>query len=348
MEKRCEECGSVNLVYDEYLGEFICNDCGIVMEENISQEQEYKKRTRQPNQSIKWNFSSGLQRDKEKENYQQDPQVKEFLREIYQLEFLLKETIGSCGWEIIKGKMMDFLKYNYDNGLPKTREKRVLIWAILISIFETEIINLEKQDKMPESRKYKIALEKLSNKEKETYDKSQRMRDKILPLIAKIIEDKTKYETYVIDLSRVDPKSKNISKKGLHELFSKESMLIPHQEAGGEIIQNRINIWERDVHNAAVEVARIFIQTILTNEKKIGKKEGLLCACAYLVCKQNNFKPLFLEKWAEFFEISNRCLKDRVKEIRNTLVPCSIQQPPLELQIKERKLLLIEKVQKQD
>ncbi len=67
MERKCDECGSMNLYYDEHKGELICNDCGIVMQENISQEQEYEKRTRQPNQSINWNFSSGFKKDKKKE-----------------------------------------------------------------------------------------------------------------------------------------------------------------------------------------------------------------------------------------------------------------------------------------
>ncbi len=33
--KRCPECGSINLVYDEQKGEVICNDCGLVVEEKM-------------------------------------------------------------------------------------------------------------------------------------------------------------------------------------------------------------------------------------------------------------------------------------------------------------------------
>ncbi|GIU68397.1 MAG: transcription initiation factor IIB [Candidatus Pacearchaeota archaeon] len=33
--KRCPECGSVNLTYDSHLGEIICNDCGLVVEEKM-------------------------------------------------------------------------------------------------------------------------------------------------------------------------------------------------------------------------------------------------------------------------------------------------------------------------
>ena len=31
--KRCPECGSSNLVYDESRGEVICGDCGLLVEE---------------------------------------------------------------------------------------------------------------------------------------------------------------------------------------------------------------------------------------------------------------------------------------------------------------------------
>lgn len=352
MKERCDECGSINLAYDGDKGELICTDCGIVMQENISQEQEYERRRKQPNHNIRWNFSSGYQKDKKIEGYKEDPQMKEFLAEIYILESLLKGILEE-EWETLKKKTVDFLRYNYDNNLPKTREKRALIWAIIISVFETEIINLENQNRSLEAKKYRIALEKLSDNDNSLYNRANVMRDKLLPIIKEIVQNNLnlgegiEWETHIIDLFRVDPKSKNIYKRGLHRLFSKESTLIPHQEAGGEIIQNRINIWERDVHNAAVEVARIFMRTILTNEKKIGKKEGLLCACAYLVCKQNDFKPLPLKKWAEFFGVSNRCLKDRVKEIKDTFVLHLIQQPPMELQVQDKKLFLAEKVQKQ-
>ncbi|MBI2629635.1 hypothetical protein HYW76_00885 [Candidatus Pacearchaeota archaeon] len=33
--KKCPECGSINLVYDEQRGEVICNDCGLVVEEKM-------------------------------------------------------------------------------------------------------------------------------------------------------------------------------------------------------------------------------------------------------------------------------------------------------------------------
>jgi transcription initiation factor TFIIB len=33
--KRCPECGSVNLTYEEQKGEIICNDCGLIVEEKM-------------------------------------------------------------------------------------------------------------------------------------------------------------------------------------------------------------------------------------------------------------------------------------------------------------------------
>lgn len=33
--KKCPECGSINLTYDEHHGEIICNDCGLVIEEKM-------------------------------------------------------------------------------------------------------------------------------------------------------------------------------------------------------------------------------------------------------------------------------------------------------------------------
>lgn len=33
--KKCPECGSVDLVYDDQKGEIICNDCGLIVEEKI-------------------------------------------------------------------------------------------------------------------------------------------------------------------------------------------------------------------------------------------------------------------------------------------------------------------------
>ena len=33
--RKCPECGSINLTYDSHLGEVICNDCGLVIEEKM-------------------------------------------------------------------------------------------------------------------------------------------------------------------------------------------------------------------------------------------------------------------------------------------------------------------------
>ncbi|MBI2449276.1 transcription initiation factor IIB 3, partial [Candidatus Pacearchaeota archaeon] len=33
--KRCPECNSINLVYDEQRGEIICHDCGLLVEEKM-------------------------------------------------------------------------------------------------------------------------------------------------------------------------------------------------------------------------------------------------------------------------------------------------------------------------
>ena len=33
--KRCPECNSINLTYDDQKGEVICNDCGLVIEEKM-------------------------------------------------------------------------------------------------------------------------------------------------------------------------------------------------------------------------------------------------------------------------------------------------------------------------
>ena len=42
--KKCPECGSSNLIYDEQKGELICGKCGLVIEENmIDQGQEWRQ-----------------------------------------------------------------------------------------------------------------------------------------------------------------------------------------------------------------------------------------------------------------------------------------------------------------
>ena len=33
--KKCPECGSIHLTYDDHLGEIICNDCGLVVEDKM-------------------------------------------------------------------------------------------------------------------------------------------------------------------------------------------------------------------------------------------------------------------------------------------------------------------------
>lgn len=33
--KRCPECGSINLTYDDHKGEVICNDCGLILEDKM-------------------------------------------------------------------------------------------------------------------------------------------------------------------------------------------------------------------------------------------------------------------------------------------------------------------------
>ncbi len=330
MVEKCSECGSEDIYYDSSLGDFVCNSCGIVddsyNQEMIPEKKEFIKNK----ETIKF-FNSNLKRDKTKLGYSLDSKERLYLKELFALENKLKDILSD--WNSIKDELGDFFHYNYQEDLVKTKDKRIFIWAILISLINNRKLTNDLSE-------YSLALSTLFEVDKSSFKKAERMIDKLLIPESKLVNDylnslnkEVEWTTHVINFEEIDPNFKIIYKKDFHKLFSKESSLVPHEEAGGEEIKNRINLWESEICNASIELAKIFIQANLINENKIGKKEGLLGACSYLVCKENNLNPFPIPQWAEFFQISKSCFDKRLRELKETQVPYSDKQIPFELKI---------------
>ena len=330
MTKKCSECGSEDIPYDSYLGEFVCNSCGLV-DDSYNQERIPEKQDFTKNQGNKKFFSSNYKKDKKKLGYSLNPKEKPYLNELFALENKLKEIFPD--WKIIKEELGNFFYYNYQKDLVKTRDKRVFIWAILISL----INNKKLLDDLPE---YQLALSTLFEIDNTSFKKAEKMIDKLLTPESKIVNNylnsltkNIEWTTHVINFEEIDPKFKIIYKKDFYKLFSRESMLVPHEEVGGEEIKKGIRVREDEISKSSIDLAKTFILSNIDTYGKIGKKEGLLCACSYLICKQSNLRPFSIPRWASFFEISKSCLDKRLKELKETQVPHSDKLHPFELKI---------------
>jgi len=333
MIRKCLECGSEDIPYDSYLGEFVCNSCGLV-DDSYNQERIPEKQDFTKNQGNKKFFSSNYKKDKKELGYILDSKERPYLKELFALENNLNDILSD--WESIKEELGNFFHYNCQEDLVKTRDKRVFIWSLLISLINNRKLTKD----LPE---YKLALSSLFKVDKLTFKKSERMIDKLLIPESKLVNeylnsstDNIEWTTHVVNFEKIDPKFKGIYKKDFYQLFSKESRLIPHEEAGGEEIKNLIRVWEDDVSKSSIDLTKTFIQAKLSIDGKIGKKEGLLCACSYLICKENGFKPFPIPEWSKFFEISKSCLDKRLKELKETQVPPSDKLPPFELKITKK------------
>ena len=117
-----------------------------------------------------------------------------------------------------------------------------------------------------------------------------------------------------MDFDIIDPYWKNIYKEGFHLLFEKEQYPLSSKIAGK---------WVDEVAEAGFRVAEIYVKANAQKtaskgiKPELSKKEGLICASCYFVCKHNSHNPVEQSKWAKFFGISERTFDNRHKELKD-------------------------------
>jgi len=350
---KCPECGIDNSSYEDVRGETICNNCGLVIEgdelffrgkipetEKDSKESYDGDDTKDFSKEEKY-FNSGYKKDKKKLNFSIPRKTKENLDEIRNIENIIADLLPEEVKEEILNQLNEFVKLNYqpNESLPQTREKKAVIWSIILaklSNFQMKCREINNEEGMLKSSS---ALKKLEENDPETYERANKLFSESLKKQANLFSEKILEQVFVpINIDVVDPSWKENYKKGFSFLFAKEQYFFSSSQSLR---------WEDAVLEAGIKIALSYLKDQINIQlqqgvktPKLGKREGLICACCYLVCKNNDFNPRTQDEWAKFFNISPSTLEKAIKDLNESQIIPTIKLDSLETRAKNYKLFL--------
>jgi len=321
MTKKCEECQGDLICNND---ELICSACGLVDDTNII-DIKTEEKPNIKNRTFNKYFNSGYKKDLKESRYKIPRKIKEVLKYINELKGFVKEELPDDSEDMIFNKLIEITRKDYEEGLRKTLSKKAVVWSTLINLLYKEIelldpkIITEPSDKEYKKRKikYSIALDRLEEKDKETFLKAKKISANDLVKKAKYLtalnED---YSVIPIDLERIDPSLTKANNRGFHKLFIKGTY---EEWSDEDLVWN----WENTIRTESTNLVKSYVHQNLYNQYRFGdnklkakKREGLFCVCCYIVCKKYNLRVKPQEEWARFFGISPSTFDKIYKEMK--------------------------------
>ncbi len=333
--RKCEECGEK--LKEEVNGEWICKNCGLISEENILitelNNQSFvprKKEIKEPSRYVytKKTFFGEKKKSKEekeklaieRKNSKIPKRWKEYLIEVKKLENEIKDMLPENIANDMFQQLVSWLNLNYKNRTKV--DKNLIIWSFFHSLISNELLKLE-NSKEPKDEEYKImysrAINKLESMDIKRFSKVGKLQTRGLKKLAvKLNEINTKDFNFIIDFDVIDPMWKKIYNKDFYLMFSNEYSLLP---------EAMIRELENKVREAGIFMAKLYLKNKGAKQRleedsknQLGKEEGLLCCCCYLVCLKNDFHPQKQEFWYNFFSISGSQFDKIYKKIQEMRV----------------------------
>jgi len=202
----------------------------------------------------------------------------------------------------------ELFKINYEFKVPRTRDKRIILWAVFMGLLRYNIDLLGKEAKTEEDKKLLKNLEMILRKLKE--ENSARFKK------AERIFRETKSNIF-LDVIEVDSCARYATNNKIFDLFYKNLPKISNAKK----IENI-----KEIVKAGKFVANVFLykqinKQVAEKEKKIRalkKRNGLLCVACYFVCINNNLEVKEQKEWCNFFHISESCFDKQYKELRSS------------------------------
>jgi hypothetical protein len=291
----CLECGG--RLIPQTNGVWICEDCGI----------------EQDSAPIDTSFRSLTLKELVERNYKKIPKKRwskdTYSRNIKKLERLARLHLPEDFAESIIYFSKETLQKNYDEDIPKTRDKKEVVWTVFIGIvrYFIDVFSAEKDPNNKLISSCKNLLMELEKENQEGFQKATKSVDKIKFRVSP-------------DIRKVDDRIPYIKdENGFFDLFYSQTLNISEEDKQKNI---------KEVIDAGMLVANIFLRDKIVKQinrkvkkiKLVSKRDGFFGACCYLACEKFGLNPKTQKEWAKFFHISPSLFDKALKEIRTTRV----------------------------
>lgn len=229
------------------------------------------------------------------------------------LNKLARQELPRAFAENIISLIKDTVKLNYKNNIPKTRNKRVILWVIFISWIEYSTKFFEKSDEKDKEKiisACNLILNKLKLENPNRFSKAQKLIEQVKRLIFLSIEE-------------VDSSFKYVDINGLFNLFYETIPDISDADKQKNV---------QEVVSAGVFTANLFLKNevnkqITSKSKKIRavyKRKGLFGASCYLACQLSGLETKHQKDWAKYFHISESAFDKLLNTLRETIIVPSL------------------------
>jgi hypothetical protein len=292
MENRCSECGG--RLVSQVNGVFVCEKCGV------------------EDDSFPIDLSPA-QIPLHKLKYRKIPKKRwspdSYSRNVKQLNRLARRELPRAFAENIISLVKDTISLNYKNNVPKTRDKKAILWTIFISWIEYSIKFFEKSNQKDEREiilACKSILNKLNSENHNRFLKTQKLIEQVKRLI-------------FLGIKEVDNSYRYVNVDGLFNLLYETAPSISDENRQKNV---------QEVSNAGMFTANLFLKNEVNKQiankskriKAICKRNGLFGASCYLACQISGLEMKEQKDWADYFHISESSFDKLLKTLRGTIV----------------------------
>lgn len=326
MKKSCEECGSVNLAYDEHKGELICNDCGVLIEEGMVDFDPKLIRSKliKKNSKERITQKTNYEKDIEKRIFSNIEKTKIF-GEFADGKKLLKrfkiicETLDDLDLikeDEIKKNCEEYYRTIIEKKLAKGKSHKIIIYCLMMCLLsDFARLSIKENDK-----ELNDIIEDWINDFEVGHTKEFAAADRMFRKIANdYCKNKEGYSLKTPAIHLIDKSLIKLKDKKNFSLFLYSK---PFEELNDEEKQVM-----RNLLNKSVKISVIYLNS---RNKKVTKIAGLVGVCAYFIltsgkwcpddCKNKSISEKVQREWALFLGIHIRSFKRILQNLRSCTV----------------------------
>ncbi len=306
MEQKCSECGGRLIRQADDI--LVCEKCGLEDSGSLMDTSEQQ-------------VPLYLLKSVPKRRWSPDA----VFRNIKFLERTIRLNLPTDLSEIIVYYSKETFKQNYIKKIPKTRDKKTVLWIVYISWIIYSIKLFEKLGDSTTLNQLNKILEALEKRDGARFRKAEKIIEKIYKIVykdtnrEKLNQKKLLSDGYLFftNIYEIDEVAKNVCNSSFFDLFYKTTPQIEDKFKEKNMLE---------VIRAGEYVAKFFLNNIVNRQilnkalqvNEIRNREGLLGACCYLVCEKNGLNPKNQSEWAKFFNISESSFEKLLRAIRTT------------------------------
>ena len=315
MAKKCSECGSINLSYDDYKGELICNDCGFVVEEAMVDfnPKLIKSKLVKKNSKERITQKTNYEKDIERRIFGNIKKAKKFgefldgkkLLKRFTIIYETMDDLNLINEEEIKENCKRYYQTIIERKLAKGKSHKTLIYCLMMCI----ISDFSRLSIKESNKELNDLLENWMDNFELEHPKEFATADRMFRKIAnEFCKNKKGYSLKIPAIHLIDKSQIKLKDKKNFSLFLYNKSFEKLNDEEKQVMRNLLN--------RANKISVIYLNS---QKKKITKLTGLIGVCVYFIltigkgCPEDSKSKSLVEhsqeQWASFLKIHIRSFK---------------------------------------